>query len=71
MQRTWRLCWRGVEPTYDGSKSTEAAPQQYEELAATGDRPSVPDVQKSVGVGDAYAGSAELAAHPRLAGVPD
>jgi murein L,D-transpeptidase YcbB/YkuD len=58
----------GVEPPYDGYKRTEEALQQYEQLAAKGDGPSVPEVQKAVGAGGAYAGSAELAARLRLLG---
>jgi murein L,D-transpeptidase YcbB/YkuD len=58
----------GVEPPYDGYKRTEAALQQYEQLAAKGDGPSVPEVQKPVSAGGAYAGSAELAARLRLLG---
>ena len=58
----------GVEPPYNGYKRTEAALEQYEQLAAKGDGPNVPDVQKSVAPGDAYAGSAALAARLRLLG---
>ena len=57
-----------VEPPYDGYRRTEAALQQYEQLAAKGDGPTVPEVQKVVSAGDAYAGSAELAARLRLLG---
>jgi murein L,D-transpeptidase YcbB/YkuD len=58
----------GVEPPYDGYKRTEAALQQYEQLSAKGDGPNVPEVQKTVGAGDSYAGSAGLAARLRLLG---
>jgi L,D-transpeptidase YcbB len=57
-----------VEPPYDGYKRTEAALQQYEQLAAKGDGAKVPEVGKTIGAGDAYAGSAELAARLRLLG---
>ncbi len=58
----------GVEPTYMGYKRTEAALVQYEQLATKGDGAKVPDVQKTVAPGDAYAGSAELAARLKLLG---
>jgi L,D-transpeptidase YcbB len=58
----------GVEPPYDGYQRTEAALQRYEQLAAKGDGPNVPEVQKPVGAGGAYAGSADLAARLRLLG---
>jgi murein L,D-transpeptidase YcbB/YkuD len=51
-----------VEPPYDGYKRTMAALQHYLEMAAAGDGAPVPDVAKSVGVGDAYPGAAQLAA---------
>jgi L,D-transpeptidase YcbB len=57
-----------VEPPYDGYRRTEAALQQYEQLTARGDGPKVAAVQKTVGPGDAYAESAELAARLRLLG---
>jgi len=57
-----------VEPTYDGYKRTGVALQHYLELAAKGDGPLVPDVAKSLAVGDAYPGSGELAARLRLLG---
>jgi L,D-transpeptidase YcbB len=57
-----------VEPPYDGYRRTEAALQQYEQLMARGDGPKVPEVRKTVGVGEAYAGSAELAERLRLLG---
>jgi murein L,D-transpeptidase YcbB/YkuD len=50
-----------VEPTYDGYKRTMAALQHYLDLAAAGDGAPVPDVTKSVGVGDTYSGTAQLA----------
>jgi murein L,D-transpeptidase YcbB/YkuD len=58
----------GVEPTYDGYRRTEAALQQYLQLEARGDGPKVPEVMKSVGVGDAYAGVGPLVARLRLLG---
>jgi L,D-transpeptidase YcbB len=58
----------GVEPPYEGYKRTEVALQQYEQLMVKGDGPKVPDVQKTIGAGDAYAGSAALAARLRLLG---
>jgi L,D-transpeptidase YcbB len=58
----------GVEPPYDGYKRTEAALQQYEQLAAKGDGVVVPDVAKTVSSGDAYAGLAALAARLHLLG---
>ncbi len=57
-----------IEPPYDGYRRTEAALQQYEELAGRGDGPTVPEVQKVTSAGDAYSGSAELAARLRLLG---
>ncbi|MGA7318664.1 MAG: L,D-transpeptidase family protein [Silvibacterium sp.] len=57
-----------VEPNYDGYKRTEVALQHYLELAAKGDGPPVPDVAKSVAVGDAYPGTAQLAARLQLLG---
>jgi murein L,D-transpeptidase YcbB/YkuD len=57
-----------VEPPYDGYRRTEAALQQYEQLNARGDGAKVAEVQKTMGAGDAYVGSAELAARLRLLG---
>ena len=57
-----------VEPPYDGYRRTEAMLQQYQQLAVKGDGPKVAEVEKTVGAGDAYAGSAELAARLRLLG---
>jgi len=57
-----------VEPPYKGYKRTEAALQQYLQLAAKGDGPPVPDVQKSVAPGDAYAGIPQLAQRLQLLG---
>jgi murein L,D-transpeptidase YcbB/YkuD len=57
-----------VEPAYDGYKRTGVALQHYLELAAKGDGPPVPDVTKSVTVGDAYPGTAQLAARLQLLG---
>lgn len=58
----------GVEPPYDGYKRTEAALQQYELFAAKGDGPKAPEVQKTLGAGDSYRGSAELATRLHLLG---
>jgi murein L,D-transpeptidase YcbB/YkuD len=57
-----------VEPPYAGYRRTQAMLQQYEQLAVKGDGPKVAEAQKTVGAGDAYAGSAELAARLRLLG---
>ncbi len=57
-----------VEPPYAGYRRTEAMLQQYEQLTVKGDGPKVPEVQKTVGPGDAYVGSTELAARLRLLG---
>ena len=57
-----------VEPPYAGYRRTEAMLQQYVQLMVKGDGPKVAEVQKTVGAGDAYAGSAELAARLRLLG---
>jgi murein L,D-transpeptidase YcbB/YkuD len=58
----------GVEPPYDGYRRTEVALQQYLQMEAKGDGPKVPEVTKSVGVGDAYAGVGPLLARLRLLG---
>jgi L,D-transpeptidase YcbB len=57
-----------VEPTFDGYKRTGVALQHYLELAAKGDGPPVPDVTKSLAVGDPYPGTAQLAARLQLLG---
>jgi len=57
-----------VEPAYQGYRRTEAALRQYEELAAKGDGPAVPEVLKTVSPGDPYIGSPELAARLKLLG---
>jgi murein L,D-transpeptidase YcbB/YkuD len=57
-----------VEPPYNGYKRTEAALQQYLQLAAKGDGPVVPDVQKTVAPGETYVGNSELAQRLRLLG---
>jgi L,D-transpeptidase YcbB len=57
-----------VEPTYDGYRRTGVALQHYLELAAKGDGPPVPDVTKSLAVGDPYPGTAQLAARLQLLG---
>jgi L,D-transpeptidase YcbB len=58
----------GVEPQYDGYRRAEAALDQYQQLAARGDGPAVPDVQKTVAPGGDYIGSAELEARLQLLG---
>ncbi|MGC2400162.1 MAG: L,D-transpeptidase family protein [Acidobacteriaceae bacterium] len=58
----------GIEPTYAGYQRVEGALQQYEQLAAKGDGPAVPAVQKTVAPGEAYTGSAELEARLQLLG---
>ena len=57
-----------IEPPYDGYKRTMTALQHYLELEAAGDGDPVPDVAKSLAVGDAYPGTAELAARLRQLG---
>jgi len=57
-----------VEPPYDGYRRTEAALQQYQDLMARGDGAKVAEVQKTIAAGDAYVGSAELAARLQLLG---
>ena len=57
-----------VEPQYDGYKRTGVALQHYLDLAAKGDGAPVPDVAKSLTVGDAYPGAAQLAARLQLLG---
>jgi murein L,D-transpeptidase YcbB/YkuD len=57
-----------VEPPYDGYKRTGVALQHFLELAAKGDGPRVPDVAKSLAVGDTYPGTAQLAARLQLLG---
>jgi L,D-transpeptidase YcbB len=58
----------GIEPTYAGYQRVETALGQYEQLAAKGDGPTVPDVVKPVAPGDPYIGSAELQARLQLLG---
>jgi L,D-transpeptidase YcbB len=57
-----------VEPSYGGYKRTMAALQHYLELAAAGDGAPVPDVPKSLAVGDTYPGTAQLAARLKQLG---
>jgi murein L,D-transpeptidase YcbB/YkuD len=57
-----------VEPIYDGYKRTEVALQHYLQLAAAGDGAPVPDVTKSLAVGDSYPGTAPLAARLKQLG---
>ena len=58
----------GVEPPYDGYKRTEVALQHYLQLAAQGDGPPVPEVTKTLAVGDPYTGTSQLAARLMLLG---
>ncbi|HTZ89372.1 MAG TPA: L,D-transpeptidase family protein [Alloacidobacterium sp.] len=58
----------GVEPSYTGYKNTENALHRYQQLAAQGDGPQVPEVTKTVAPGDAYAGIPQLAQRLRLLG---
>lgn len=57
-----------VEPQYTGYKRTEAALQTYLVLASQDHDAPLPDVENDVGIGDAYAGIAELTQHLRLRG---
>ncbi|HEX3437863.1 MAG TPA: L,D-transpeptidase family protein [Pseudacidobacterium sp.] len=58
----------GVEPPYNGYKRTEAALQQYLQLAAKGDGPPVPEPSKGIAPGDSYAGVSQLAQRLQLLG---
>jgi L,D-transpeptidase YcbB len=58
----------GVEPSYNGYKRTESALDHYLQLAAQGDGPPVPEVQKSIAPGDSYAGTTQLAQRLQLLG---
>jgi len=58
----------GVEPLYDGYKHTEDALHRYQQLAAQGDGPIVPDVTKTIAPGDAYSGVGQLTQRLRLFG---
>jgi L,D-transpeptidase YcbB len=58
----------GVEPPYDGYRRTEAALQQYLQLAAKGDGSKVPEVTKTVAPGEDFAGTTQLAERLRLLG---
>ncbi len=49
-----------VEPPYSGYQRTEVALQQFLQLAAKGDGPLVPDVQKMISPNGAFAGDSEL-----------
>lgn len=57
-----------IEPPYLGYRNTEKALDHYEALAAHGDGLPVPDVAKTIGVGDNYAGTQALAARLQLLG---
>jgi murein L,D-transpeptidase YcbB/YkuD len=57
-----------VEPPYNGYKRTEVALQRYLQLAAKGDGPLLPQVQKSVAPGDTYSGIPQLIERLRLLG---
>jgi L,D-transpeptidase YcbB len=58
----------GVEPPYDGYRRTEAALQQYLQLAAKGDGSKVPEVTKTVAPGEAFAGTSQLSERLQLLG---
>ena len=58
----------GVEPVYNGYRRTEDALHRYQQLAAEGDGPAVPDVTKTIAPGDAYAGISQLTQRLRLLG---
>ncbi|HEX4020219.1 MAG TPA: L,D-transpeptidase family protein [Acidobacteriaceae bacterium] len=58
----------GVEPPYAGYKRTEIALDHYLQLAAKGDGPPVPEVQKSIAPGDPYPGIPQLAQRLQLLG---
>lgn len=55
-----------VEPPYDAYWRTEAALQQYPQLAAKNEGLKMPEVTKTVALADAYAGTTQLAARLRL-----
>ncbi len=57
-----------VEPPYNGYRRTEESLDHYLALEAKGDGPKVPDVTKSVGVGDTYPQVETLVARLRLLG---
>jgi murein L,D-transpeptidase YcbB/YkuD len=57
-----------VEPPYSGYKRTEVALQHYLQLAAQGDGPLVPDVQKAIAPNNPYSGDSELSQRLRLLG---
>jgi murein L,D-transpeptidase YcbB/YkuD len=57
-----------VEPHYAGYGRAEAALAVYEKLAAQGDGPALPPVQKSVRPGDPYSALPQLIARLRLLG---
>ncbi|MGC1783004.1 MAG: L,D-transpeptidase family protein [Acidobacteriaceae bacterium] len=57
-----------AEPPYAGYKRTEIALQRYLKMAANGNGPSVPEVQKSIAPGESYGGTAQLAERLKLLG---
>ncbi len=57
-----------IEPPYGSYRRIESALKQYLELAAKGDGDKVPAGTKTVAPGDAYAGTAQLAARLQLLG---
>jgi murein L,D-transpeptidase YcbB/YkuD len=57
-----------VEPPYNGYRRTEEALDHYLALEAKGDGAKIPEVTKSVGVGDTYPGLGALVARLRLLG---
>lgn len=57
-----------VEPPYNGYKRTQIALQRYLQLAAKGDGPLVPQVQKAVALGHPYSGIPSLVERLKLLG---
>ncbi len=57
-----------VEPQYTGYKRTEVALQTYLSLASQDHDAPLPDVKNDLGIGEAYAGIAQLTQHLRLRG---
>jgi L,D-transpeptidase YcbB len=58
----------GVEPPYNGYRNTENALHHYQQLAAQGDGPKVPEVIKTVTPGEPYAGVSQLTERLRFFG---
>ncbi len=57
-----------IEPQYTGYKRTEAALQTYLALASQDTDAPLPDVKDDIGIGEAYAGIAQLTQRLRLRG---